>query len=165
MCLLCLSKQDSTNNCFTFERFPNKICSISVLTIYRLICVWDSGWMANELRSLSKIDHHMKEQTSYRWVCLKIVHPIVPNGFHDHCPVFKWLYIIGNINPTFSDKPRYLMVLADDVLSIRCLTDGHLSDTLTSQVRRFLWDLETPSMTCFDQEKHKYPVQKWWFTG
>ena len=25
--------------------------------------VWDSCWMANELRSLSKIDHHMKEQT------------------------------------------------------------------------------------------------------
>ena len=27
-----------------------------------------------------------------------------PNGFHDHYPVFKWLAITGNINPTFSDK-------------------------------------------------------------
>ena len=26
------------------------------------------------------------------WVCLKIVYPIVPNGFHDHYPVFKWLF-------------------------------------------------------------------------
>ena len=30
-----------------------------------------------------------------------------PNGFADHYPVFKWLAIIGNINPTFSDKPIY----------------------------------------------------------
>ena len=42
------------------------------------------------------------------WVCLKIVYPIVPNGFADHYPVFKWLAIIGNINPTFSDKPTLL---------------------------------------------------------
>ena len=26
------------------------------------------------------------------WVCLKIMYPIVPNGFHDHYPVFKWLF-------------------------------------------------------------------------
>ena len=31
-----------------------------------------------------------------------VVYPIVPNGFADHYPVFKWLAIIGNINPTFS---------------------------------------------------------------
>ena len=35
-----------------------------------------------------------------------VVYPIVPNGFADHYPVFKWLAIIGNINPTFSDKPK-----------------------------------------------------------
>ena len=34
-----------------------------------------------------------------------VVYPIVPNGFADHYPVFKWLFFIGNINPTFSDKP------------------------------------------------------------
>ena len=28
-----------------------------------------------------------------------------PNGFADHYPVFKWLAIIGKINPTFSDIP------------------------------------------------------------
>ena len=28
-----------------------------------------------------------------------------PNGFADHYPYEKWLAIIGNINPTFSDKP------------------------------------------------------------
>ena len=28
-----------------------------------------------------------------------------PNGFADHYPVFKWLAIIGKINPTFPDKP------------------------------------------------------------
>ena len=30
--------------------------------------------------------------TINRWVCLKIVYPIVPNGFADHYPVFKWLF-------------------------------------------------------------------------
>ena len=39
------------------------------------------------------------------WVCLKMVSTPKPNGFADHYPVFKWLAIIGNINPTFSDKP------------------------------------------------------------
>ena len=34
-----------------------------------------------------------------------VVYPIVPNGFADHYPYEKWLAIIGNINPTFSDKP------------------------------------------------------------
>ena len=33
-----------------------------------------------------------------------VVYPEKPNGFADHYPVFKWLAIIGNINPTFSDK-------------------------------------------------------------
>ena len=28
-----------------------------------------------------------------------VVYPIVPNGFADHYPVFKWLAIIGKINP------------------------------------------------------------------
>ena len=31
------------------------------------------------------------------------LNPIVPNGFADHYPYDKWLAIIGNINPTFSD--------------------------------------------------------------
>ena len=35
------------------------------------------------------------------------LNPIVPNGFADHYPYEKWLAIIGNINPTFSDKPMY----------------------------------------------------------
>ena len=26
------------------------------------------------------------------WVCLKIVYPIVPNGFADHYPYEKWLF-------------------------------------------------------------------------
>ena len=43
------------------------------------------------------------------WVCLKIVYPIVPNGFADHYPYEKWLAIIGNINPTFSDKPTWVV--------------------------------------------------------
>ena len=34
-----------------------------------------------------------------------VVYPEKPNGFADHYPIFKWLAIIGNINPTFSDKP------------------------------------------------------------
>ena len=35
------------------------------------------------------------------------LNPIVPNGFADHDPYEKWLAIIGKINPTFSDKPKY----------------------------------------------------------
>ena len=44
----------------------------------------------------------------YIWVCLKIVYPIVPNGFHDHYPVFKWLYIIGNIPNMFRQTLKNL---------------------------------------------------------
>ena len=41
------------------------------------------------------------------WVCLKIGKTPKPNGFADHYPYEKWLAIIGNINPTFSDIPIY----------------------------------------------------------
>ena len=41
------------------------------------------------------------------WKCW--LNPIVPNGFADHYPYEKWLAIIGNINPTFSDKPIYTL--------------------------------------------------------
>ena len=34
-----------------------------------------------------------------------VVYPIVPNGFADHIIPMKNGYFIGNINPTFSDKP------------------------------------------------------------
>ena len=37
------------------------------------------------------------------------LNPIVPNGFADHYPVLKWLLIIGNMNPTFSDKPMVFL--------------------------------------------------------
>ena len=33
------------------------------------------------------------------------LNPIVPNGFADHEIPMKNGYVIGNINPTFSDKP------------------------------------------------------------
>ena len=36
-----------------------------------------------------------------------VVYPFLPNGFADHYPVFKWLAIIGKINPTFSDKAMW----------------------------------------------------------
>ena len=44
------------------------------------------------------------------WVCLKIVYPIVPNGFADHYPYEKWLFHWELIYPTFSDKPRYFHI-------------------------------------------------------
>ena len=47
----------------------------------------------------------------YIWVCLKMVSTPKPNGFADHYPVFKWLAIIGNINPTFSGPNPYLFPL------------------------------------------------------
>ena len=39
-----------------------------------------------------------------------------PNGFADHYPYEKWLAIIGKINPTFSDKPKYCWVVAEDTV-------------------------------------------------
>ena len=41
----------------------------------------------------------------YMGVSENVVYPEKPNGFADHYPVSKWLAIIGNINPTFSDIP------------------------------------------------------------
>ena len=40
-----------------------------------------------------------------------VVYPIVPNGFADHYPVMKNGYFIGNINPTFSDKPIWKVII------------------------------------------------------
>ena len=40
-----------------------------------------------------------------KWVCLKIVYPIVPNGFHDQYPVFKWLFHWEYI-PYFQTNPN-----------------------------------------------------------
>ena len=60
-----------------------------------------------DLRVLNQNYPHVN---SNRWVCLKIVYYSVlrktQSGFADHYPVFKWLAIIGNINPAFSDIAR-----------------------------------------------------------
>ena len=40
-------------------------------------------------------------------VSKNVVYPIVPNGFADHYPVFKWLAIIGNI-PYFQTNPHVI---------------------------------------------------------
>ena len=45
------------------------------------------------------------------WKCW--LNPIVPNGFADHYPVLKNGYFIGNINPTFSDKPTWFKDMVD----------------------------------------------------
>ena len=44
----------------------------------------------------------------YMGVSENVVYPIVPNGFADQTIPFLNGYFIGNINPTFSDKPRYV---------------------------------------------------------
>ena len=41
--------------------------------------------------------------------------PFLPNGFADHYPYEKWLAIIGKINPTFSDKPMWMMAVVFDM--------------------------------------------------
>ena len=46
------------------------------------------------------------------WVCLKIVYPQKPNGFADHYFVFKWLAIIGSINPTFLRQTTHIFYQA-----------------------------------------------------
>ena len=52
-------------------------------------------------------DPKLEVPTIYKpiWVCLKMLCTPKPSGFADHYPYEKWLAIIGNINPTFSDKP------------------------------------------------------------
>ena len=59
-----------------------------------------------KVMSSSRVPNHQPDRIlGYMGVSENVVYPIVPNGFADHYPVFKWLAIIGNINPTFSDKP------------------------------------------------------------
>ena len=43
------------------------------------------------------------------------LNPIVPNGFADHYPVFKWLAIIGKINPTCSGPNPYINGLINPI--------------------------------------------------
>ena len=50
------------------------------------------------------------------WVCLKMLCTPKPNGFADHYPVIKNGYFIGNINPTFSDKPIFSICFAPLIL-------------------------------------------------
>ena len=45
---------------------------------------------------------------TFTWVCLKIVYPIVPNGFADHYPYEKWLFYWGYT--PFSDIPTYFYI-------------------------------------------------------
>ena len=59
--------------------------------------------MISRVRSLSELVIIYPDQI---WLCLKIVYPIVPNGFADHYPVFKWLFHWEYT--LFSDKPIWL---------------------------------------------------------
>ena len=34
-----------------------------------------------------------------------VVYPFLPNGFADHYPVFKWLYVIGEYSQNFQTNP------------------------------------------------------------
>ena len=46
-----------------------------------------------------------------------VVYPIVPNGFADHYPVFKWLAINGKIHPIFRQTPfRFFFPLEPEIL-------------------------------------------------
>ena len=49
-----------------------------------------------------------------------VVYPIVPNGFSDHYPVFKWLAIIGNM------KTQHFQVHAH-ISRINIFVHGHFS--------------------------------------
>ena len=72
---------------------------------------WD-----DEIPNISKNNKSSKPPTS--WVCLKIVYPIVPNGFADHYPYEKWLFHWGytqhfQTNPLFfisSLNPLFLFI-------------------------------------------------------
>ena len=49
-------------------------------------------YLARRMKQNSPLVLHPSKLYSDIWVCLKIVYPIVPNGFADHYPVFKWLF-------------------------------------------------------------------------
>ena len=72
--------------------------------------VWRADPKSNDsANGLIVLNHAMDELDI--WVCLKMLCTPKANGFADHYPVFKWLAIIGKINPTFSDKPIFLCIL------------------------------------------------------
>ena len=77
------------------KRWPRRIC-----------CVFFLSMLKPEKNPCKMHEHKTSfvKVCGFVWKCL--VYPFLPNGFADHYPVFKWLAIIGNINPTFSDKKR-----------------------------------------------------------
>ena len=62
---------------------------------------------SNHLQTFhGSIEFYSSTMHKTKWVCLKMLCTFKSNGFADHYPYEKWLAIIGNINPTFSDKPK-----------------------------------------------------------
>ena len=51
----------------------------------------------------------------YLGVSENVVYPEKPNGFADHYPYEKWLAIIANINPTFSDNPKHYPLVMTNI--------------------------------------------------
>ena len=54
-------------------------------------------------------DNKRSQDIPIVWVCLKIVYPIVPNGFADHYPYEKWLFHWEYT--IFSDKPISFLII------------------------------------------------------
>ena len=66
--------------------------------------------------------------TANIWVCLKIVYPIVPNGFADHYPYEKWLFHWENkpyfqTNPNHGENDHFPHIPVDVIITVRSL--GH----------------------------------------
>ena len=77
---------ESRNLAFRFDECPIKK-PVFMSWLWRLSFLMGNWWQS---------------KGSDIWVCLKMVSTPKPHGFADHYPVFKWLAIIGKINPTFS---------------------------------------------------------------
>ena len=61
-------------------------------------------WKAKATEDCRGIEHPRNQRRENHiaiWVCLKIVYPIVPNGFADPYPYEQWLAIIGGIPNIF----------------------------------------------------------------
>ena len=89
------------------------------------------------------------------WVCLKIVYPIVPNGFADPYPYNKWLAIIGNIHH-FQTNPKILKLYSCISMTIRTLKIcvGNLYHFQTNLIPIFVASIPINPSTFLQTPRH-----------
>ena len=72
-----------------------------------------------------------------KWVCLKIVYPFLPNGFADHYPKNKWLFVWEYT--LFSDKPKYKYVIYNSSDYNYTIPVIYIDEILTIRYYKYFW--------------------------